>query len=68
MPDQTPSKALATPDVLDRNPNVCRTVVEKNRLLEKQLQSLGVDTRPHYTLSPPLGGAGCVSFGASDRR
>ena len=44
-------------EILERNPKVSRLVVEQYRELEKKLEELGVDTKPHYTLSPPFGGA-----------
>ena len=43
--------------ILERNPKVSKLVVEQYRELEKKLEELGVDTKPHYTLSPPFGGA-----------
>jgi len=52
------SKKLQTPDVvLKRNPQVSKSVVTQYRELAKKLKKLGVDTKPRYTLSPPLGGA-----------
>jgi hypothetical protein len=42
--------------VLCRNPNVSRSVVQRFQKLENELRKLGVEIRPSYTLSPPLGG------------
>ena len=42
-------------EVLKRNPRVDKSVVQRYQELEKKLEKLGVDTRPHYTLSPPFG-------------
>ena len=42
-------------EVLKRNPRIDKSVVQKYQELEKKLEKLGVDMRPHYTLSPPLG-------------
>ncbi len=42
--------------ILERNPKVSKLVVEHYRELEKKLEKLGVDTKPHYTLSPSFGG------------
>ena len=42
-------------EVLKRNPRIDKSVVQKYQELEKKLEKLGVDTKPHYTLSPPLG-------------
>lgn len=44
-------------EALKNNPKVSKSVVAEYRELEKKLEKLGVDTKPHYTLSPPLGGA-----------
>ena len=42
-------------EVLKRNPRIDKSVVQRYQELERKLEKLGVDTRPHYTLSPPLG-------------
>ncbi len=42
-------------EMLKRNPRIDKGVVQKYQELEKKLEKLGVDTKPHYTLSPPLG-------------
>ena len=42
--------------ILETNPKVSKSVVIQYAELEKKLEKLGVDTRPHYTLSPPFGG------------
>lgn len=42
-------------EMLKRNPRIDKSVVQRYQELEKKLEKLGVDTRPHYTLSPPLG-------------
>lgn len=43
-------------EFLESNPAVSKSVVSQYHELEKKLHKLGVDTKPHYTLSPPLGG------------
>ncbi len=43
-------------ELLNSNPKISRSIVSQYRDLEKQLKKLGVDTKSHYTLSPPLGG------------
>ncbi len=40
--------------ILRKNKNIDRTLIEKNEALEKNLTSLGVQTKPKYTLSHPL--------------
>ncbi len=52
-----PEKAIANNemDILKNNPKISKSVVEQYCELEKKLKQLGVDTEPHYTLSPPLG-------------
>ena len=42
--------------LLETNPKVSKSVVTQYAELEKKLEKLGVDTKPHYTLSPPFGG------------
>ncbi len=44
-------------EVLKNNPKVSKSVVAQWGELEKKLEKLGVDTKPHYTLSPPFGEA-----------
>ncbi len=44
-------------ELLKNNPQISKTVVEQYRDLVQKLEKLGVDTRPRYTLSPPLGEA-----------
>lgn len=39
---------------LENNPKVSPSVVSEYRSLEKKLEKLGVDTKPHYTLSHPF--------------
>ena len=41
--------------ILDSNPNVSPSVVTQSEELERRLRILGVDLRPRYTLTPPLG-------------
>ncbi len=53
--DKASGKAIE--QVLASNPKVSKSVVKQYRELEKKLEKLGVDTKSHYTLSPPLGGA-----------
>ncbi len=44
-------------ELLKNNPRVSKPVIEQYRDLVQKLEKLGVDTRPRYTLSPPLGEA-----------
>ena len=44
-------------ELLNSSLKVDKSVVVRYSELEKKLHKLGVDTKPHYTLSPPLGGA-----------
>jgi hypothetical protein len=41
--------------LLETNPKVDRELIKRFAELEKQLRRLGVDTKPKYTLRPPLG-------------
>ena len=57
MSDKIPNATDKTPEeLLKSNPKVSRMVVVQYHELEKQLEKLDVDTKSHYTLSPPLGG------------
>lgn len=59
---QDHSDAKLQAEILARNPRVSASIVAKNEELERQLRTLGVDTRPHYRLSPPLGGSTSASL------
>jgi hypothetical protein len=50
-----PTKGFNQQAVIASNPKIDRRLVEQFSALEEQLRKLGVDTRPKYTLSPPLG-------------
>ena len=54
--ESRPIKLKSTGKLLESNPKVSKPVVAQWRELEKQLEKLGVDTKPRYTLSPPFGG------------
>ena len=41
--------------IRDGNPKVSPSVVTQSEELERRLKRLGVDLRPRYTLTPPLG-------------
>lgn len=56
MSNETERKYQTGDEILGKNPKVSKRVVAQYRELEKHLKKLGVDTKPHYTLSPPLGG------------
>lgn len=57
MSEDSKEIAVISPkQLLRKNPNVSKSVVVQYSRLEKQLKNLGVDTKPRYTLSPPLGG------------
>lgn len=47
--------ALDLNEVLATNENVDREVIRQAEQLERQLASIGVDVRPRYSLTPPLG-------------
>jgi hypothetical protein len=53
--------------VLSQSPHVSRAVIEQHQRLEERLVKLGVDVRPRYSLSPPLGGA-VLSIYSGQRR
>ena len=57
MSDNPHKTQRKTPrELLNSNPKVSKSIVVQYDELEKKLVKLGVDTKPHYTLSPPLGG------------
>ena len=56
MPDNSLKQHQTPRDLLNSNPKVSKSIVVRYNELEKKLVKLGVDTKPHYTLSPPLGG------------
>ena len=57
MSDNPVKTQHKTPEeLLKSNPKVSESIVVQYNELEKKLIKLGVDTKPHYTLSPPLGG------------
>lgn len=43
--------------VIATNPKIDTKVVSAYRKLERELKELGVEVKPRYTLSHPLGGA-----------
>lgn len=55
MTGKTPEKLQSPDNILETNPNVSRSVVSQYQELKKQLEGLGVKTKPSYTLTPPLG-------------
>ena len=48
-------KPLNEANILRGNPSIDSRVVRDFAELERELQSLGVDVKPRYHLSPPLG-------------
>ena len=44
-------------EILRRNPMVDPDLVARHEKLELELHRLGVDTKPKYNITPPLGGA-----------
>lgn len=56
MSDKSKRRYQTKDEVLKNNPKVSKSVVAQWGELEKKLEELGVDTKPHYTLSPPFGG------------
>ena len=57
MSDKSKRRHQTENEVLKNNPKVSKSVVAQWNELEKKLEELGVDTKPHYTLSPPFGEA-----------
>ena len=49
-------KPMAKAEILRRNPMVDPILVERYEKLELELHRLGVDTKPKYNITPPLGG------------
>ena len=49
-------------NILSKNAKTDPKVVKDYERLEKKLKKLGVDTKPKYTLDPPLGGNGIRSL------
>lgn len=55
MTGKIPEKLQSPGNILEANPNVSRSAVSQYQKLRKQLEGLGVKTKPSYTLTPPLG-------------
>ena len=55
MSRKIPEKSQSADSILKANPGVSRSVVSQYQELKKQLEGLGVNTKPSYTLTPPLG-------------
>ena len=55
MTRKIPGKSQSFDNILKANPGVSRSVVSQYQELKKQLEGLGVKTKPSYTLTPPLG-------------
>lgn len=52
-----PMEKMEKAEILRRNPMVDPDLVERYEKLELELHRLGVDTKPKYNITPPLGGA-----------
>jgi hypothetical protein len=50
-----PIPVLAEKEILRRNPQVSRDLVDGFKKLENELRELGADTKPRFSISPPLG-------------
>jgi len=48
-------KKLNKKEILEKNPQTDRKVVSDYERLAVKLKKLGIDTKPRYSLSPPLG-------------
>ena len=48
---------LSEQDILRLNPCVSKNLVDCFKKLESELCKLGADTKPRFTMSPPLGGS-----------
>jgi hypothetical protein len=46
---------LSEQEILQRNPKVNKDLVDGFKKLEIELNELGVNTKPQFTISPPLG-------------
>ena len=49
---------LKDKQVIKKNPQISEKLVEKFEALDRELQKFGVDTKPKYSMTPPLGGGG----------
>ena len=49
-------KPMEKDEILRRNPMVDPDLVARYEKLELELHRLGVDTKPKYNITPPLGG------------
>ena len=54
--------------ILAANPKIDAKLTRAYEELEQQLKRLGVDLRPKYTPSPPLGARPCLSHDAAPCR
>ena len=55
-------QSLLKDKILKENPKVDRKLIDKAENLEKQLNALGVSTKPRYTLSHPLNSSATFLF------
>ena len=44
--------------IIKNNPQISEKLVEKFEALDRELRKFGVDTKPKYSITPPLGGGG----------
>ncbi len=42
--------------IKENNPKIDKSLIEKYESLENKLKNLGVDTKPKFSIEPPLGG------------
>lgn len=52
---KTERRAITRETVLKRNTKVHAGTVAAHEQLERELKKLGVDTKPHFSIEPPLG-------------
>ena len=48
------TKKINRDELIKNNPRLSKTVINQYDALERQLEKLGVDTQPRYTLSSPF--------------
>ena len=52
---KTERMAFTRETVLERNTKVHAGTVAAHEQLERELTKLGIDTKPHFSIEPPLG-------------
>lgn len=60
--NQPSIKPLDEKQLLERNKSVDKKIVDRHQNLEQELRRLGVETKPRFTIAPPLGGSRLMLF------